>query len=58
MRVPCAIDILSERRRSLQGLVDLRLETIPLVEVEDEDILVEDNNEEKHKYLLFKTPSG
>ena len=35
----------------------MRLETIPLVESEDENLLSDDQGE-KHKYLLFKAPTG
>ena len=46
----------AERRKSLQGLADLRTGTIPLVESEEESVLDKDFN--SHKYLLFKNPSG
>ena len=46
-----------ERKKSLKGLIELRLETIPLVESEDENLLSDDQGE-KHKYLLFKAPTG
>ena len=46
-----------ERRKSLQGLVDLRMETIPLVESEEENA-AQDQLGDNHKYLLFKNPSG
>ena len=49
------VDVTYERRKSLQGLADLRLETIPLVESEEENVPGE---EQSHKYLLFKTHSS
>ena len=50
-------DVNMERRKSLQGLVDLRMETIPLVESEEENA-AQDQLGDNHKYLLFKNPSG
>ena len=46
----------AERKKSLQGLADLRTETVPLVESEEESVLDKELN--SHKYILFKNPSG
>lgn len=51
----CSVDINAERRKSLHCLVELRMETIPLIESEEEMLK---DQKENHKYLLFKTPSG
>ena len=45
-----------ERKKSLQGLADLRTETVPLFESEEESVLDKELN--SHKYILFKNPSG
>ena len=50
------IDVDAERRKSLQGLTDLRTETIPLVESEEESVI--DKELSGHKFLSFKMPSG
>jgi hypothetical protein len=55
--LPSISDVNMERRKSLQGLVDLRMETIPLVESEEENA-AQDQLGDNHKYLLFKNPSG
>jgi hypothetical protein len=46
----------AERRKSLQGLTDLRTGTIPLVESEEESVL--DKEQSSHKFISFKMPSG
>jgi hypothetical protein len=50
------IDVDAERRKSLQGLTDLRTETIPLVESEEESVIEKDLS--SHKFISFKMPSG
>ena len=50
------LDVDAERRKSLQGLTDLRTETIPLVESEEESVI--DRDQSSHKFISFKMPSG